>query len=262
MNSMHHEESAMLFQQQAHFVSEIFNAPSGKERMGTADGMEVYRRNLFAVAVAALQVTYPTVWRLLGQPAFESVAKELLSQYPPEKGDWGQWGEELPSIIESSVHGDRFPFVAHAATLDWLRHCSNRASDSAFDHSTVQLLETHRLDRIGIELADHVGLVKSVFPLVEIFNWHGDESLSSESSTENFEVSDSPRPVLVYRHKYRALQQYISLPDAVFLQGVRDGRSIGSLLDELEGHQFNFPGWIAQGISQNTINRLYLIEEN
>jgi len=100
-----------------------------------------------------------------------------------------------------------------------------------------------------------VGLVQSIYPLVEILDWHEGPAASSAE----LQMLDSPRPVLVYRREFRVRQRYIRPVDYLFMKGLRSGRPVGSLLDELAGQGFGFQAWIEEAIKQNLINNLYLI---
>lgn len=255
MESRLNSRTRTLAQEQSQLAARIFGATSRSGPFRRGEGIAVYRRNLLAVAVAALRVTYPTACSLLGQSTFEGLAADLLDLHPPTRGDWGEWGEELPLVIERAAPARKFPFIAPVAELDWLRHRANRAADNQFDPSTAGLLQSHRVDGIGIGLARHVGLIHSIYPLVEIHDWHVHPAMAREE----FQVSASPRPVLVYRREFRVEQEYISNADYLFLRGLAAGRSVGSLLDELDGQDFDFSDWIARAIDQNLINHLYLI---
>ncbi|MEQ8265379.1 putative DNA-binding domain-containing protein [Pseudohaliea sp.] len=244
-----------LAEQQSRLVTLIFDAAARGGPMKRGQGIDVYRRNLLAVATAALSVTYPTVQRVLGQTAFAALAGELLALHPPDRGDWGEWGDQFPRLIGNSAKGEQFPFVAPVAELDWLRHRADRAADNRFDASTASLLEAHPIDEVGIALARHVGVISSVFPLVEIFDWHA----APAASGANLKVAGTPRPMLVYRPEFRVEQRYIDPVDYAFLLGLRAGRPIGSLLDELTSEGFDFPAWLEQAIEFNIIHRFYLI---
>ena len=254
MNSRLNAPTLTLAQRQSRFAAKIFNqpAPSGPFKRG--EGFAVYRRNLLAVAEAALGVTYPTALRLLGYTDFQALVAELLALHRPTRGDWGEWGEQLPAVISGSELGRKFPFIASVAELDWLRHCANRAADNQFAPLSAQLLQFHSVDDIGIAMARHVGLTCSTYPLVEILDWHADPAVAEDQ----LQVSRSPRPVLVYRREYRVEQRYITQTDYRFTLGLSAGRSVGSLLDELDGQDFDFPVWIEQAIGQNLISHLYL----
>ena len=247
-----------LGRQQAGFVANLFNAAKRSGSPGRDDGFAVYRRNLFAAAEAALGVTYPTARRLLGQSVFRALVAELLALYPPTRGDWGEWGEELPLLIAGCDAGRQFPFVAPVSALEWLRHRANRAANNVFDTATASLLQSEVLDHVGIAIAQHAGLVASIYPLVDILAWHADNT----DVPGNLQVSDIPRPVLVFRREFRVEHMLISPEEHAFLLGLRAGRSIGSLLDAPAARDFDFPGWIARALGNNLINHFYPIKEN
>lgn len=247
-----------LARQQARFVANVFDSPVTSGPFGQREGIAVYRRNLLAVAEAALAVTYPSVRRLLGQGDFAALTDRLLALHPPVHGDWGEWGEELPLLVEHSRQGRRFPFIAPVAQLDWLRNRANRAADNRFDRSSARLLETHEVDLIGIGIASYVGLTSSRYPLVDILEWHSDGSPGAGSMC----LTEAPRPVLVFRREFRVEQVYISATEDHFLRGLQVGRSIGHLLDELAGKTFDFPDWVERALHRNLISHFYLIQEN
>lgn len=253
MDSRLNVPTLTLAQQQSWLVENILKQPVSSGPLTRGEGFAVYRRNLLAVAEAALGVTYPTVRRLLDRADFQALVAELLVLHPLNRGDWGEWGEQLPALIDSSKRGGEFPFIARAAELDWLRHRANRAADNRFDTDSAQLLQSHSMDGIGIAMARHVGLTHSIYPLVEILDWHADPAAPGEQ----MRVSDTPRPVLVYRRKYRVEQRYITPTVYQFMLGLNAGRSVGNLIDELDGQDFDFPGWLEAAIGHNLISHLY-----
>lgn len=253
MNTENAHNALTLARQQALFARQVQGATSACAPYGYRQGMDVYRRNLRAVSVAALGVTYPTAQRLLGDAGFADLAAQLLRQHPPVTGDWGEWGRELPSLIRASQAGSVFPFLAPVAELDWLRHIANRAADTRFDPSTLDLLESHELDAVGIRLANHTGLASSVYPLVEII----DRQTQPEALDERKTVSPSPRHVLVYRDGFRVRQRYITPAEHRFLLGLRAGQTVGHLLESSAVRGFDFPDWLARAIGMHIITHLY-----
>ena len=252
-----HSKYLPLARQQSLFVSRILNAPEKRGPLKDGEGFAVYRRNLLAVAESALGTTFPTVRRLTGHGDFHCLVKELLKRHPPTLGDWGEWGEELPQLVEGTDLGRRYAFIAPAARLDWLRHRANRAADNQFDQSTAQLLQSRHLDDVGIEVAEHVGLISSVYPLLEILDWHSDPGTDSGK----LRVSELPRPVLVYRREFRVEQRYMHRMQHSFIRGLMARRSVGALLDELAADGFDFPSWIEWAIKLNLIKHFYSLKE-
>ena len=252
-----HSNHLQLARQQSLFALNILNAPEKRGPFKDGEGFAVYRRNLLAVAESALSTTFPTVRRLTGHGDFQFLVKELLKRHPPTLGDWGEWGEELPQLVEGTDLGRRYAFIAPAARLDWLRHRANRAADNQFDQSTAQLLQSRHLDDVGIDIAQHVGLMSSVYPLLEILDWHS----APGTDGGKLRVSELPRPVLVYRPTFRVEELYMDRMQHIFIRGLMAGRSLGALLDELAADGFDFPSWIEWAIKLNLIKHFYILKE-
>jgi putative DNA-binding protein len=254
----HIQESHLkLARQQSLFASRVLSAPEKRGPFKNGEGFAVYHRNLLAVAESALSTTFPTLRRLAGHGDFQFLVKELLKRHPPTLGDWGEWGEELPQLIECTALGRDYSFIAPVAMLDWLRHRANRAADNKFDRSTAQLLQTRHLDDVGIGIARNVGLISSVYPLLEIIDWHS----APGTDSGKLQVSEQPRPVLVYRRNFRVEQLYMDSAQHLFIRGLQAGRSVGVLLDELAADGFDFPAWIEWAIKQNLIKQFYVLKE-
>jgi len=67
----------------------------------STQGIDIYRRNLFANAQRALSITFPTVFELLDSSISKNLVYQFLRLSPPSQGDWGQWGADFPNFISS-----------------------------------------------------------------------------------------------------------------------------------------------------------------
>ncbi|MEQ9465081.1 MAG: putative DNA-binding domain-containing protein [Haliea sp.] len=244
-----------LAQQQEHFVDAVFGIDDAGSRPLTSwrQGLSIYRRNVVAVAEAALAVSFPVLYRLMEQADFRALSVALLRAHPPVAGDWGEWGAELPTLLAATSAGRQFRFLAPMARLDWQTHRSARAADNQFDPASLALLTDPGIDRVGITLAAHVGLLESMYPLLEIRNWQDGQ----EAAAGEFVVASVPRAILVYRQQYRVEHTYMNPRDHVFLNGLRAGRAVGSLLDELANTDFDFALWLERALRQNLIQHFY-----
>tara|TARA_R110002124_G_scaffold269690_1_gene437629 strand:+ start:2705 stop:3454 length:750 start_codon:yes stop_codon:yes gene_type:complete len=244
-----------LAQQQAAMVDALFRADDTDARSLTPwqQGISVYRRNVAAVAEAALKISFPSVYRLLDQADFRALSLALLHTHPPVAGDWGEWGAELPTLLKATSAGRQFGFLAPMASLDWQSHRSARAADNRFEPASLSLLTDPGLDRVTIALADHTSLLASEYPLLEIRGWQQGQG----ANAGEFVVTGTPRAILVYRTHYRVEHSYLSPQDHFFLSGLQAGRAIGALLDELATTDFDFALWLERALSQNLIQHFY-----
>ena len=61
-------------------------------------GLKTYQANAAASALRSLQTAYPVIAQLIGDDAFEHLARDFWAQHPPTRGDLAQWGGELSGI--------------------------------------------------------------------------------------------------------------------------------------------------------------------
>lgn len=85
MSNGSHDGTTALARQQAQLAATICDTPMREGPFRRGDGLAVYRRNLLAVAEAALGVSYPTARRLLGHGQFRALVAELLRLHPPTR---------------------------------------------------------------------------------------------------------------------------------------------------------------------------------
>ncbi len=67
-------------------------------------GLKTYQANAAASALRSLQTTYPVIAQLIGDDAFEHLARDFWAQHPPTRGDLAQWGGELSVLSPASPH--------------------------------------------------------------------------------------------------------------------------------------------------------------
>jgi hypothetical protein len=261
-------------QQQQSLISAIFPS-ADNDVIDEFDprGMAIYRNNLLATAQQALAISFPTVLTLIGEGLFNYASRELLISSPPKHGDWALWGDDFPSLLTNLAQLSDYPFVADIAQLDQLRQQSMRAKDSVIDQASLQLLATHDIDEIYIELtASQFGL-SSDYPVIEFWLSHQQRAVSDtveelnqkfiQQSLDKLVQGNFSQKVLIYRPYYNAEIRELSANEYAWLTLIKQGVSIGKALDimtdnnelELE-HDFDFARWIGIALEQNLISRL------
>lgn len=98
-------------------------------RATPAQALAAYRGNAGATAERALGGAFPTVAALVGREAFAALAWHFWHEHPPERGDLGEWGADLPDFIASREQLADVPYLPDSARLDWAVHRATRAAD-------------------------------------------------------------------------------------------------------------------------------------
>ena len=259
-------------QQQQSLISAIFPS-ADNDVIDEFDprGMAIYRNNLLATAQQALAISFPTVLTLIGEGLFNYASRELLISSPPKHGDWALWGDDFPTLLSNLVQLSDYPFVADIAQVDQLRQQSMRAKDSVIDQASLQLLATHDIDEVYIELTTSQLGMSSNYPVIEFWLSHQQRVVSDtaeelnqkfiQQSLDKLVQGNFSQKVLIYRPYYNAEIRELSASEYAWLTLIEQGLSIGKALDvmtnnsELE-HDFDFAQWIGIALEQNLISRL------
>ncbi|PKG82365.1 hypothetical protein CXF85_12805 [Colwellia sp. 75C3] len=270
-NSLQSDFEQVAQQQQA-LIATIF-PPADDAVIGDFDprGIAIYRNNLLATAQQALAINFPTVLTLIGKDLFNYACRELLITSPPKHGDWALWGESYPTILSGVAQLSDYSFVADIAQIDWFRQQSMRAKDTVIEQTSLQLLATHDIDELYIELSPSQSCMDSRYPVIEFWssNQPADESDATENNrqqylntaVEKLAQSDFSQQVLIYRPHFNAEIRELSISEYHWLTLINQGVSIGKALDIMSKNNklendFDFAQWIGQALEQNLISRL------
>jgi Putative DNA-binding domain len=262
----------LVAQQQQTLITAIF--PSAHDEVVDEfdpRGMAIYRNNLLATARQALAISFPTVLTLIGEGLFNYACRELLISSPPKHGDWALWGDDFPTLLSGLVQLVDYPFVTDIAQVDLLRQQSMRAKDSVIDQASLQLLATHDIDELYIELTPSQFCMTANYPVIEFWLAHQQGMVSDtkkelnqkfiQQSLDKLAQGDFSQKVLIYRPYFNAEILELSASEYAWLTLIKQGVSIGKALDIMSNnhqleHDFDFAQWIGIALEQNLINQL------
>jgi hypothetical protein len=84
------------------------------------DGMAVYRNNWLRAAIDAVADLYPTVRRLIGNKAFESVGHDYVRDNPPASPILSRYGVAFPEFLCDQPWVAELPYLPDVAAIDRL----------------------------------------------------------------------------------------------------------------------------------------------
>jgi len=245
--------------EQQQLVSAIFNKSSSPDESSGFDekGLAIYRRNLQAGAVRALQISYPTVLKLVGDDLFTHAAKQLLKVELPNSGDWGLWGRGFPQLLKALPALHDFPSVVDIACLDLLMHLQGREKDTGIDMASMTLLAECELDQLRLVLNPAIRILESDYPVIEIYkaNTQSDHAEKYLHSAQQKLANNIGQNCLIYRPQFKSLVRALDSAELNWLRLIQQGKSIGQALDAMliQEQEFSLEGWLPLGIQQNLI---------
>jgi hypothetical protein len=249
--------------EQKQLMDAIFNKVIKPNEASDFDfrGLGIYQRNLKTNAMNALQISFPTVIKLIGDNVFSYAVEQLLQQDPPTAGDWGLWGENFPELLRDLTALQDFTYVADVARLDFSMHLLGREKDVELDMNSISLLGECELDQLRVVLNPSIKLLVSEFQIIDIYC--ANHSLASQveyylNEAKHKMAEGIGQTALLYRPEFKPLVRSVDSSENAWLRLMQQGVSLGSALDNLvdNKYEFSLEAWLPLAINQNLISHL------
>jgi hypothetical protein len=129
----------------------------------------VYRNHHQISLAAALAANFPTVVKLVGDPAFHALAVSFLTVAPPRDPCLAAYGAELPGFLEGDPRSQSLAYLGDVARLDWAINLAERADDlPAFDAQDLARMDPADLESLVLAPHPSLTLLQSRYPLLRI----------------------------------------------------------------------------------------------
>lgn len=131
-----------------------------------ADRLDIYRNTFVMGATNTLRLSYPAVYRLVGEDFFAGAAAVFIAGNPPHAAYLDQYGAELPGFLEQFPPAAGLAYLPDVARLEWAVSRAIHATDCA----PLVLSELAALapqDRGGLRFVPHpsIGLLRVSYPV-------------------------------------------------------------------------------------------------
>jgi hypothetical protein len=210
-------------------------------------GLQAYRANADASAARALGTAFPTVHALVGADDFEHLSREYRHACPPTLGDLGEWGPDFADWLARHPQLRAWPYLGDCARLDWAMHRCERAEDNALDSASIARLGDTDPQHLVLELAAHLALVESAWPIGMILCAHRDGDDASFAAVREAIAAQRAETVLVARNGWRAQADVIDAGAAAWMRDLFAGAPLAAALaGAADG--FDFTAWLTHAI--------------
>lgn len=136
----------------------------------------VYRNNVAAGLVRALESRFPVVARLVGEEFFRGMAHLYVTSDLPRSPILFRYGSGFPDFIEGFAPAAGLPYLADVARLELARGRAYHAADALpLEPEAFAGLDAERLAAISVRLHPSVELMTSQHPVVSIWRAHQQE---------------------------------------------------------------------------------------
>lgn len=202
-------------------------------------GVNIYRRNLLATAIRALEISYPTIFSLLGSDGMKALAANYLQVNFLHSGDWGEWGRHLPEWILLQPELSDLPYLSDVAKLDWFCHIVERSKDPSEDIDSILLLAAVDPGKLHLKPTTCFAVLSTDFPVLEIWKAH-----YSTEAEKPYWLNLANKPLgnnesqylLISRDHWRAHPKKIQHSQYLFIQALLQGETIGAALEIIQNN--------------------------
>ena len=184
---------------QTSFTDAIFDStaprPAGlSDGQGQAAGrrFDVYRNNVMASLIEALQAAFPVIEQLVGEANFKVLAGDFVRAHPPSSPLMVFYGAELPIFLKSYDPVSSIRYLPDVARLETAMRESYHAGDAVpADPAVFGRLSPEALMAARLTLVPSARLVRSAWPIHAIWR------LNREDGAPKPEMA--PQDVLIVR---------------------------------------------------------------
>ena len=243
----------------AHEQSMLLDALAGKSGsvLNTTfnpRGLQVYQANRAVLAERTLASTYPVICQLIGAESFEPLARHFWQRHPPQRGDMGQWGAQLPGFLEALPQLAEEPFLADVARLEWALHRAACAPDAVLDAPSFALLADDDAQPVGLSLSPGVTTWASAYPVVSIINAHltGQPTLDEAAALLSQGFGEH---ALVWRQGFKPKIRLLDASEYQMIIALQTGATLQAALDQVSSIRaaFDFNAWLGQAVQTGLI---------
>ena len=245
------ETEARRQQQLLAALSRRGEPPALREPAARAErGLSAYRANASALAERALAAACPTVQAMMGEDDFAALARAFWRDHPPQRGDLGEWGGELPVWITAQHDLAEWPWLADSAWLDLALHRCERAADAQPELASLALLGEADPADIGLQLMPGLAVHVSPFPIATVHAAHRSHAPGAFAPVRAALAAGQGEAVCVSREGWRAVVHRLAAGEVAFMAALLRGAPLAAAL-EAAGEGFDFGAWLQRAIASS-----------
>ncbi len=199
----------------------------------------------------ALDEAFPAVRHLAGETAFGEIVRRYAARVPEGIYSLSDAGAELPGFLASDPIGERLPFLADLAALEWRIALAFHAHERSRFHPSPLADWGHEQWEIArIELQPSVAIVRSAWPILDLWDLR-----DTPVSEIDLELAGRAQAVLVSRDGFSVSCDLVNSAQAVVIEALLEGAPLGAALerlaatsDEVADVSAWFAAWVARGL--------------
>jgi hypothetical protein len=212
--------------------------------------LNIYRNNIIEALVGSLSISFPGVWKLLGDRCASSLARIFCADLSnlPKTGYLGTWGDAFPHFLGNHPILADLPYIEDYAYYEWYKQLSYIAQDGVA--LSIEVLAPDKFSKIQLSFIPSLYLYKSRYPISSI------QKIIDEPNAEPINITNCNEYLLIARPQLKVLTYAIEGNLYNVIKGLTTGYTLDKALcprDEINIKQlmeFIFQNHLVAGIKQ------------
>lgn len=189
--------------------------------------VQVYRNNVRAIFVSALERTFPVLRRRVGDAYFEQLAIEYRTRHPSRSGDLHWIGERFAPWLRTRLAGTGYEWLGDLAELEWACEESLVAEQlPAIEKAALAAIAPEKLADVRLVLQPGTRLVRSSFPVWSV--WRANQP---DAQGDPVDASIGPQQVVVNCGEDGLVLHSVPADQFAFVNALASGATLAAALE-------------------------------
>lgn len=211
-----------------------------------AERLDVYRNTFLSSVTNALRLSYPAVYRLVGEEFFDGAAQCFIESEPPKSAYLNLYGARFGDFLAAFQPAASLPYLADVARVEWAVNCALHAPDAKpLDAQAFAAAAIYPPERLALMLHPSIALLSADYPADAIWRAVLGED---DDALGRLDASASMLWLLVERTAHGVEVTRLEESEWRFLSALREGHSLAEAISRAE-RCANLPAALAAHIA-------------
>jgi hypothetical protein len=196
-----------------------------KGSISAEERFHVHRQTIFQNLINGLRISFPGVWKLIGEECAEGVALAYSHEMSnlPVMSTLEGFGQNFPEFLSKFESTRQLEYLPDFARLEWLRSLSyNALSSEEVDPTYLAEISPEVIETTHFKFNPSVFFFKSPFPLDKI------QELLDNPASKGLSLKDQDSSYMVIcRVKGEVITLWTSEQIWLFLSSINNGQNLG-----------------------------------
>lgn len=191
--------------------------------------LDIYRQTIIENMRNALSLTFPGIWKLLGEECANSVSYAFIKNENnlPFSGCLDDWGDRFPDFLGQLIELKELPYLKDYAFYEWLKHKSYGELKSMPIHNAdLEAIPVDQIGTISFSFISSMFTFTSDFPIDEI------QVIAENSEANDINLNLTKVYAIIVRPNDAVLTYWISQDLWYFYSDLKQGQTISKAFNK------------------------------